>query len=279
MSVDQRLLYRSCIAVIEGVCPVDLAKRTLGAVSHSRWLTLALRINFMYMSCPEPSAELTRLCWFVINVYALLWFSAKVRWRATEGPILTHQAAQLINNLPATEKAIVCPVFERGFSYWAHCEQVLLAMLASQDADIRSRAITKILKIRESASEPEQPPAKKSRKSKTTTSVRIFQVPSINCAAANFHTMIDFDREQATEPPYTMKYSNTDLRQFETHPLVLDVPNNSQFVERLIRVITENGTMAATPKLRDGLSHAKISHRQQRGKKESQADFTGATQI
>ena len=57
MSVDQKLLYRSCRAIIDGVCPPDLAKRTLGPLFHVRWITLALRINFLYMSIASPSEE------------------------------------------------------------------------------------------------------------------------------------------------------------------------------------------------------------------------------
>ena len=104
--------------------------------------------------------------------------------------------------------------------------------------------------------------------------MRIFKIPSFIYAAKEYRSMIDWDNEQVTEPPYTMKFTLEELRQFEDTPLKLDVPSNSQFVERHIRIITENGTRAATPILRDGLAHATIAHRQLRGKKETKADFS-----
>ena len=72
--------------------------------------------------------------------------------------------------------------------------------------------------------------------------------------------MINWEDEQMTEPPYTMQFNNEELRQFETTPLILNVPSNSQFVERHIRVIAENGKRAATPVLRDGLAHATMRY-------------------
>ena len=243
-----------------------MAKRTLGKIHHARWVTLALRINFLHI----PSAELFRLCWFVINVYSLLWFTAKRNWRATEGPLVTFEAMKLINMLPADEKRIVVPVFQRGFGNWAHSEQLLLACLSSDDADIRSRAVAKIIQIRDSVG---MEPKKKKKK----VGVRIFKIPTFIFNAKDFTSMINWEDEQMTEPPYTMQFNNEELRQFETRPLILNVPSNSQFVERHIRVITENGRRAATPVLRDGLAHATMAHRQLRGKKETKADFSRVT--
>ena len=225
-SVDQLLLYRSCLAIIEGVCPPDLMKRTLGKVHHARWITLALHINFLYMTCPEPSEELYRLCWFVINVYCTLWFSAKKNWRATFAPILTFEALKLIK-----EREKLCPVFQRGFGHWAHLEQVLLCCLRSDDIDLGSKGIVVILKIREGKTKHDEGPKRK-------------------------------------------KKGNHASIRFELHPLVLDVPSNSQHVERFIRVTTEIGTKSADSTLRDGMVHATVAHRQLRGKKESKMDFS-----
>ena len=267
MSVDQKLLYRSCRAIIAGVCPPDLAKRTLGPVFHARWLTLALRINFLYMSVASPSEELFRLTWFVINVYAFLWFSAKKNWRVTEAPNIAFKAMQLINGLPLNEQRILWPVYNRGFMYWAHSEQLFLACLASENADVRAQAVARILRLRE----PQQPT--QAKKKKTSSNVRTFELPSPVLNAPNFWSMIDWSQEQVLEPPYLRKHSDEELRAFEDTPLILDVPSNSQHVERLIKLITENGTRAATPTLRDGLTKATLRSRQQRPKLRTRADF------
>ena len=58
---------------------------------------------------------------------------------------------------------------------------------------------------------------------------------------------------QVTEPPILADYSDQQIMEFVEQPLVLDIPSNTHFVERLIRVITQKGTEAADPKIRDGL--------------------------
>ena len=267
MSVDQNILYRSCRAIIDGVCPPDLAKRTLGPVFHARWITLALRINFLYMSVATPSEELYRLTWFVINIYAYLWFSAKKNWRATEAPSIAFKAMQLLNGLPLNEQRILWPVFKRGFMYWAHSEQLLLACLASENPDVRAHAVARILRLRE----PVQ--LTQVKKKKGSSGVRTFELPSPVLNAPNYWSMIDWTAEQVTEPPYLRKYSDAEIRAFEHTPLVLDVPSNSQHVERLIKLITENGKHAASPTLRDGLAKATLRSRQQRPKLRTRADF------
>ena len=147
MSTDQRLLYDASKAVIDGCCPAALAKRTIGPVSHARWLTTAVRILFLYMSTVNPSPEVTQMATFVISVYSYLWFTSKYSWKATEASQILFKAMQLISKLSAAEQALVCPVIERGF-FWGHPEQLLLGCLGSDDADIRARAVSRIIAIR-----------------------------------------------------------------------------------------------------------------------------------
>ena len=59
-----------------------------------------------------------------------------------------------------------------------------------------------------------------------------------------------------TEPPMLAEYSDQQLRDFVEQPLVLDILSDTQFVERLIKVITRKDTKAADPKVRDGLVRA-----------------------
>ena len=140
MSVDQSIFYRACRAVIDGVCPPDLAKRKLGKVHHARWLTLAIRILFLYMSTASPSEDLCRMAWFTVNVYGFLWFTAKQRWRVTDAAPIVFDAMNRVYALKekhVDEYRVVYPVFERGFLYWCHPEQLLLGCLACEDAAVR----------------------------------------------------------------------------------------------------------------------------------------------
>ena len=155
--------------------------------------------------------------------------------------------------------------------HWAHLEQVLLSCLSSDDIDVRSKGIVTILKIREGKTQHDKRPK---RKKKGNHGIRTFEIPSFCYDAQDFTTMTDWQKEQMTEPPFTARMSNEEIKRFELHPLVLDVPSNSQHVERFIRVTTEIGTKSADSTLRDGMVHATVAHRELRGKKESKMDFS-----
>lgn len=280
MSSDQKTLYKSCKAIIAGSCPPKLAKYTLGGVSHARWLTLAVRINFLFMATIEPSPELYRMAWFVINVYSLLWFSAKKDWRITKGACIAFKAMKLIKALPMNEYRVVAPTFERGFGYWLHSEQLFLACLASDCPDVRAQAVARILHIRhEKAASSTGPstvtvaPTRRGRRPTKKSNVRTFEVPTPIYDAANFWTAINWNEEQITEPPYLRRHSDEQLRSFESQPLQMDISSNSQFVERFIQVITQNGTKAGTPTLRNGRSISTIRNRRKRPKIETKKDF------
>ena len=111
------------------------------------------------------------------------------------------------------------------------------------------------------------------KKKKGSSGVRTFELPSPVLNAPNYWSMIDWTAEQVTEPPYLRKYSDAEIRAFEHTPLILDVPSNSQHVERLIKLITENGKHAASPTLRDGLAKATLRSRKQHPKLRTRADF------
>ena len=72
-------------------------------------------MSILYMSTPDPSDDLTRLAWFVLNIYAHLWFLAKKNWRVTEGAVVAFKALKMIRGLKHLEKLMLEPVFNRGF--------------------------------------------------------------------------------------------------------------------------------------------------------------------
>ena len=143
--------------------------------------------------------------------------------------------------------------------------------MSSDDIDLRSKGIVAILKIREGKTKHDEGPK---RKKKGNHGIRTFEIPSFCYDAQDFTTMTDWQKEQMTEPPFTARMSNEEIKRFELHPLVLDVPSNSQHVERFIRVTTEIGTKSADSTLCDGMVHAKVAHRELRGKIESKMNFS-----
>ena len=70
MSVDQN---HSCKAIMDEFCPPSLQFRALGKVSHARWLTLAIHINFLYRIYTNQCEDIVHLATFVVTIYSYLW--------------------------------------------------------------------------------------------------------------------------------------------------------------------------------------------------------------
>ena len=64
------------------------------------------------------------------------------------------------------------------------------------------------------------------------------------------------------------------LYTFVEKPLVLDICSNTQFVERLIKVITQKGCTAADPKLRDGFAKATLKSQKVLPRCHTKEDFS-----
>ena len=276
MSKDQKMLYESSKAIVSGYCPPSLARMKLPGICHSRWLTTAIRINFLFMSMASPSPEVWRLATFVVTIYTCLWFDCKLNWRCTDAPKIIFRAMKLMLALPKKEWLSVKPVFERSF-YWGHPEQLLLACLSDADADVRSRAVARIIKARALGGKGKagkKGKVKGQRASGEAATVRVFQIPPPIYTATEYSEMIDWTSNEISSPPFLRKYSNEDLRRFEVTPLQIGIPNNSQHVERYIQLMAKNATKATTKTMRDGLCKATIQNRQKRPRLEQKSDFS-----
>src|SRR5207253_1076375 len=131
LSSDQKYLLDISRAVSSGECPPDLAYRSPGKMAHSRWLTTANRILRLYVSTAEPPDDLKVLAEYVIKVYVPSWFEIKKFQRATHGARHLHGMIKKSSFLPEEFKAIVHEVIQRN-SYFAHSENILLAMLEDE---------------------------------------------------------------------------------------------------------------------------------------------------
>ena len=263
MSTDQRTLYRSCRAIIDGEWTAGLELATLGPLNHARWITLAVRLNYLYMSTPNPSEEIVRLAWFVVTIYSVIWFQAKRDWKAHQAPELVFRVMKLIHSLPLDERRILCPVFERGYLYWIHPEQLLLGCLASDDPDVRSRAVARIIQIRSARLESSEVVGKKPGR-KPAPTVRVVELPNPIYSAKDFTTMIDWDTSQVTEPPVLRDLSDAEIKAFQTTPFACIQPSNTQFVERSIQLIAKNGLRSTSQTLRRGHAHATLESQARR---------------
>ena len=76
-----------------------------------------------------------------------------------------------------------------------------------------------------------------------------------------------------TEPPILKDLTDDGIKSFLDKPFSLKVPGNTQFVERLIKVITQKGCRAASPSLRDGITRATLKSQKQLPKCRTKNDF------
>ena len=64
-----------------------------------------------------------------------------------------------------------------------------------------------------------------------------------------------------------------ELRLYIDSPLVLELPNNTQFLERLVQQATSVGKAAADPEKRDGILKAKLSMQKSVSRSATKAEF------
>ncbi|GBO45058.1 hypothetical protein AVEN_200891-1 [Araneus ventricosus] len=64
-------------AIQTGGCAPDLAVRDPGLLSHSRWLTCAIRVLRLCLSLRSPTSELKMLVNYIIKTYSPVWFAIK----------------------------------------------------------------------------------------------------------------------------------------------------------------------------------------------------------
>ena len=130
----------------------------------------------MYISTENPSCNLRVITHFIVSNYAPNWFAIKCRNLCTDGAKNLHHATQLLRELSSDTADIVKPYITRS-AYYAHSDNILLAMLAETDKAKRSRAVDTILQCRQQQSHSNE--------------VRKFVVPSINYCATDYVDVID----------------------------------------------------------------------------------------
>jgi len=147
LSRDQIYLYKIIKPIKTGLLSSDLLREKPGPMSHDRWLTTAGRICRLYVATEEPSDELYLLTLFIVCYYGPMWFEIKKCAWCTDGAIHLLQMIKLLQKLPSSVTAVLWPVVQRK-AYWAHSENVLLAIFADTDHDNRETAMDIIKTIR-----------------------------------------------------------------------------------------------------------------------------------
>lgn len=245
LSTDQELLYRLARSVQRGSVPVMTAKRKIGELNHARWLTLGSRLLRLYMSTETPSAELRQLVEFLLLHYIPMWFSIRQHSSCVFGSKNFFRSVELLRQLPEEIQDIVRPVMQRN-GFWAHPEQLLLAMVADEDAQTRRDAIQHITGARQ----------------RDTAGVRPFRMPRVNFRAAHYTQLIDWETEMVTEPPLLRHLGSEELAAIVAAPhSVPAYPVHTQAVERFVRMVTEASSRVLGEEARHGLINARLQHR------------------
>ena len=167
----------------------------------------------------------------------------------TDGPHNIFVCLQLLKHLNDMKINIVKEVVQRN-AFFAHPDQLLLAMCADKDEAVRREAVNKIRKLRnqyilntedeafpkvEEDNErpdidkdfliPTNDEAEEDREAIEKThdnpskNIRKVIIPKLKFHATNYHHMIDWDTELKTEPPFLTSLSDEEVLGILEKPL------------------------------------------------------------
>lgn len=115
-------------AISNGVVRADLSHIKPGPISHSRWLTKANRLLRLYVSTENPSRNLKILATYIMKVYVPMHFNIKYYNSVVFGSVLFYKFIRWIQYLDTNLRGVVNNAIKDN-SYYAHSENILLAML------------------------------------------------------------------------------------------------------------------------------------------------------
>ena len=225
LSRDQKLGYRYAHAIQSGIMPDDLVGQVIGPLISSRWNTTANRVMCKYTRTRRPSKGLIRLTQVVLNLYYPGWFQFKCHPHIQDGAKNYFTLVELTRDLREQDMLIAQKVLQDN-AHWPHHENIVITMLSDRREEVRRRAVLYIMRARRDFNVDEHP--------------RQFITPAVNFKAANYFDLVDLDSSPCTEPPLTMDMDLDTIMGAFREPLRLPpYPNNTQAVERMVRVVTE----------------------------------------
>ena len=264
LSTDQKYLYRILKIIKTGIIPPDFEKFNIGPLNHARWLTLANRICRLFISKVRLSAKLKsdlfQVVQFIMLCYGPGWFHIKTKPNLIHSPEHVLTSVTNYRKLPEKTQKIVKP-FIASNSYHANSEHILLAMLCSDDSQLREDAVQRILDLRAGSNSANQ--------------LREFVPPkTLNFNATHIRELIDWDLETISEPPLTYKLSTQALIEIEVEKLTIKPYKvHTQSVERAVKLVTQASISVYGPEARDGFVKATVLSRRIMPKLTSKKDF------
>lgn len=123
---------------------------------------------------------------YIMYVYAPCFFNAKYKSSIVFAPIYLAEIIKKSRFLPARFQKVVNDTIQRN-GYYAHPENVLVAMLNDDNVEVRLKAWRKILQARQNKP--------------IDGFLRPFTVPKINFNCIDYIDMIDLENTEITSPP------------------------------------------------------------------------------
>ena len=264
LSTDQELSYKLVKAVRSGHLPRDIALRKPGAIVHSRWLTFAENICFMWMSDHGLDGELYQrlelIVTFVVSVYFPMWFNIKVQHSWLEGPRHILTQLSLIQLQSNKVQRIVDP-YARSTAWFSHSEAVLQTMLCSSQQEERVWAVEKILQIR-------------GKNPLGSMKPRARRLPKLNMKAKDLKGLISW--KEAHEPLLTCHLTKEELHELKIMAMVVPYYSlHTQAIERAVKEVTQASEAVYGFDRRDGLIRAKAENRKLMPKLEGKKTLEG----
>ena len=253
MSTDQQVSYQLVQAVKRGVLPSELQEIKCGKVSHSRWLTTAQSLVYMWTRKHGLTGKelntLEILVKYCLQGYFKLYYDIKVHHRLEDGPKHILTQLRVMRSQPKKVQTAVT-FYVRTGAWFAHSECVLLSLMASQSEDDRRFAVTQILKLRAGEEYGD-------------TSVRPRITPKLNLSATSLQTLISWQPGQVHEPAFTCSLSGDQIQEILVKPY--EVPEfsiHTQSTERVVKQVTEAAAAVVGQQARDGFIRARAHHRE-----------------
>ena len=193
------------------------------------------------MCTKKPTKGLVRLVKLVLHLYLPGWFKFKGSPHIQSGAVNYFYLIELTKSedLSDSERKIAHGVLQDN-AHWAHSENILISMLVDEREEVRRMAVLRIMKARNEFNPDLHP--------------RQFRPPQVNFAALNYFDLIDWDTEPCTEPPLTVDLDLDRIMAAISAPLRLPpFPNNTQAVERMVRVVSEAAVKRVGHTARNGL--------------------------
>ena len=235
-----------------GSVDANLEFLKVGELNHSRWLTLGCRILRFYVAQEKPTSNLSTLAEFLTKVYFSGCFQIKFNNKITDGPKNYLNILTQVMGFPRKiTQDIVVAVLQRN-AYFAHHENILLAMLTDNDHNVRFLAVNKRLSIRVSKKNLDNVGRDKE------VDVRKFIIPKINTNAKTYYFLSSLSLKDMLVPPALKHLLNNEIEAFQQHKLNLEHPCQNQAVERHIKLVSEASAAVVRFKNRDELIRQKI---------------------